>query len=71
MVRVGAAHCVGLWRTELLAHVDTDRASNGPAEAVNLLIETTRRTGQGIRNFDNYRLRLLLAHGTTACAHQL
>ncbi len=44
-------------------------ASNGPTEAINLLIETTRRTGHGFRNFDNYRLRLLLAHGDTACDH--
>ncbi|MDQ3989118.1 MAG: ISL3 family transposase [Actinomycetota bacterium] len=59
------------WRPELLAFFDTHRAaSNGPTEAVNLLIETTRRTGHGFRNFDNYRLRLLLAHGLPTCDHQ-
>ena len=57
------------WRPELLAYFDTNGASNGPTEAINLLIETTRRTGHGFRNFDNYRLRLLLAHGDTACDH--
>jgi len=59
------------WRPELLASFDTHRAaSNDPTEAVNLLIETTRRTGHGFRNFDNYRLRLLLAHGPPTCDHQ-
>jgi transposase len=54
------------WRPELLAYFTTDRAtSNGPTEAINLLIETSRRAGHGFRNFNNYRLRLLLAHGAT------
>jgi transposase len=58
------------WRPELLAYFTTDRAtSNGPTEAINLLIETSRRAGHGFRNFDNYRLRLLLAHGATTCDH--
>jgi transposase len=51
------------WRTEFLAYFDTDRVSNGPTEAVNLLVEKTRRVGHGYRNFDNYRLRLLLYCG--------
>jgi transposase len=50
-------------RTEFLAYFDTDRVSNGPTEAVNLLVEKTRRVGHGYRNFDNYRLRLLLYCG--------
>jgi transposase len=57
------------WRRELLAYFTTDGASNGPTEAVNLLIETTRRTAHGFRNFDNYRLRQILAHGTSTCDH--
>jgi transposase len=58
------------WRPELLAYFTTGRAtSNGPTEAINLLIETSRHTGHGFRNFDNYRLRLLLAHGTPTCDH--
>lgn len=51
------------WRTEFLAYFDTDRASNGPTEAMNLLVEKIRRVGHGYRNFDNYRLRLLLYCG--------
>lgn len=51
------------WRTEFLTYFDTDGASNGPTEAVNLLIEKTRRLGHGFRNWSNYRLRLLLACG--------
>jgi transposase len=54
-----------VWRTEFLAYFDTGRVSNGPTEAMNLLIEKIRRIGHGYRNFDNYRLRLLLYCGTT------
>ncbi|MDP9444200.1 MAG: transposase [Actinomycetota bacterium] len=53
------------WRSEFLAYFDTGRVSNGPTEATNLLIEKIRRIGHGYRNFDNYRLRLLLYCGTT------
>ncbi len=48
---------------QILAYHATGGASNGPTEAVNLLIEKTRRIGHGFRNFNNYRLRLLLACG--------
>ena len=48
------------WRGEPLAYSDTDRISNGPTEAINLLIKKVKRVGHGLRNFDNYRLRLLL-----------
>jgi transposase len=51
------------WRQELLAYFDTDGISNGPTEAMNLLIKKIKRTGHGFRNFDNYRLRLLLHCG--------
>lgn len=51
------------WRVEWLAYFDTSGASNGPTEAMNLLIEKIRRIGHGFRNFDNYRLRLLLYCG--------
>ena len=53
------------WGTELAACFTEPRASNGPTEAINLLIEKVRRLGHGYRNFDNYRLRLLLNCGTT------
>jgi transposase len=53
------------WREELLAYFDTDDVSNGPTEAMNLLIKKIKRTGHGFRNFDNHRLRLLLHCGVT------
>jgi len=33
--------------------------SNGPTEAVNLLIRKVKRVGHGFRNFANHRLRVL------------
>jgi transposase len=54
---------LAMWRPEFLAYFDTDRASNGPTEAVNLLVEKIRRIGHGYRRFDHYRLRLLLHCG--------
>ncbi len=53
------------WRTPFLAYHDTDGASNGPTEATNLIIEKNRRVAHGYRNFNNYRLRLLLESGIT------
>lgn len=53
------------WMPELLAHFDHPGISNGPTENTNLKIKNTKRAGRGFRNFDNYRLRLLLAHGTS------
>jgi transposase len=57
------AKTVRAWENEILAYHRCGLASNGPTEAVNLGIETVRRTGRGFRNFNNYRLRLLLALG--------
>ena len=54
------------WRTEILAHHRTG-ASNGPVEAVNLLIKQVKRSGRGFRSFANYRLRILLAGGRRQC----
>ncbi|MFI7744933.1 transposase [Kocuria sp. HR5S1] len=51
------------WRAAILAYFDTAGASNGPTEAINGVIETMRRVARGFRNFDNYRLRALLAAG--------
>ena len=45
----------------MLARFDTHQISNGGTEAINLLIETTRRLDHGFRTFDHYRLRILLA----------
>ena len=50
------------WRNEILAHHRTG-ASNGPVEAMNLLIKQVKRSGRGFRSFANYRLRILLAGG--------
>jgi hypothetical protein len=49
------------WRPHVLARFDTHRISNGGTEAVNLLIEKTRRLAHGFRTFEHYRLRILLA----------
>ncbi len=50
------------WRTEILAYHDTG-ASNGPTEGLNLCVKKVKRCGHGFRNFDNYRLRVLLHAG--------
>ncbi|WP_432487042.1 ISL3 family transposase [Kineococcus sp. SYSU DK018] len=49
------------WRAEVLAYFDTGGISNGGTEAINLIIEKTRRLAHGFRNFGNYRIRILLA----------
>lgn len=50
------------WRTEILAHHHTG-ASNGPTEALNLVIKKVKRAGHGFHRFDHYRLRCLLHAG--------
>jgi transposase len=53
------------WRQQVFAYFSTNGVSNGGTEAINLLIEKTRRLAHGFRNFSNYRLRILLvADGT-------
>jgi transposase len=59
---VRLAKTISAWENEVLAY-HTTGLSNGPTEAVNLLIEKVRRIGHGFRNFNNYRLRLLLRCG--------
>jgi len=59
------ARTISDWEAQLLAYFTTDRTSNGPTEAVNLLIKRIKRVGFGFRNFANYRLRLLLHCGVT------
>jgi transposase len=51
------------WKKEIEAYFGPVRVSNGPTEAVNLLIEKVRRVAHGFRVFGNYRLRLLLHCG--------
>jgi transposase len=70
------AHCRGAEITELDRLAATVRRwehqilgwhrtglSNGPTEAMNLLVKKIKRVGHGFRNFKNYRLRLLLHCG--------
>jgi transposase len=51
------------WSAAILAYFDTDGTSNEPTDAINGVTETMRRVARGLRNFDNYRLRALLAAG--------
>lgn len=64
------ARTIDSWRGELLAYFDTGHLTNGPTEATNLLIKKIKRSGHGFRNFDNYRLRLLLHCGVTWHDHR-
>jgi len=57
------ARTIDALREEFLAYFDTGGVSNGPTEAINLLIKKIKRVGHGFRNFDNYRIRLLLHCG--------
>ena len=50
------------WQPQVLAW-HTTGLTNGPTEAVNLLVKKIKRVGHGFRNFENYRLRLLLHCG--------
>ncbi|MGC5629516.1 ISL3 family transposase [Georgenia sp. Z1344] len=51
------------WRGAFLAYFTAGRSSNGGTEAINGIIELHRRLARGYRNFENYRLRMLLAAG--------
>lgn len=53
---------VRAWEAEIL-NFHVTGASNGATEAQNLITEKVRRVGHGFRNFQNYRLRLLLHSG--------
>jgi transposase len=64
------ARTVRAWEAQILAWHATGGYSNGPTEAVNLLIKNVKRVGHGFRNFDNYRLRLLLHCGVRWQTHQ-
>jgi transposase len=63
------AGTVRAWEVEILAFHATGGCSNGPTEAVNLLIKKVKRVGHGFRNFGNYRLRLLLHCGVRWQTH--
>jgi transposase len=62
---VRLARTLDAWRPELLASFDHPGISNGPTEAINLMIKKIKRVGHGFRNLANYRLRLLLHCGVT------
>ena len=64
------ARTVRAWQAEILAWHATGACSNGPTEAVNLLIKKVKRVGHGFRNFTNYRLRLLLHCGVSWPTHR-
>jgi transposase len=64
------ARTVRAWEAEILAFHSTKGCSNGPTEAMNLLIKKVKRVGHGFRNFTNYRLRLLLHCGIRWQTHQ-
>jgi transposase len=44
-----------------IANFHLTRLSNGPTESINNLIKRIKRIGFGFRNFENYRIRALLA----------
>jgi transposase len=49
------------WRQQILAYFSSGGVNNGGTEAINGVIEKTRRLAHGFRNFEHYRLRILLA----------
>jgi hypothetical protein len=65
---------VRAWEAELRAFHATDGCSNGPTEAVNLLVKKVKGAGHGFRDFANHRLLLLhcgirwQTHRTQDCA---
>ena len=56
------AKTIKRWEPEVLSFFTTGR-TNARSEAMNLVTEKLRRNAHGIRNFENYRLRLLLHSG--------
>jgi transposase len=63
------ARTISAWENEILNYFDT-RLSNGPTEAMNLLVKKIKRVGHGYRSFPNYRLRLLLHCGVEWHTHR-
>jgi hypothetical protein len=57
------ARTIARWETPILSWHRT-RLTNAATEGTNLIIKNIKRLGFGFRNFDNYRLRLLLRCGT-------
>lgn len=59
---VSLARSIANWQDALLAFWD-EPYTNGPTEALNLLVKKIKRVGCGFRRFENYRLRVLLHAG--------
>lgn len=51
------------WKLQICGYFKTEEVSNGPAEAVNGIIETIRRFAREFQNFENDRLRSPMADG--------
>jgi transposase len=49
------------WNAQVLAYFDTHCVSSGGTEAINLIIDNVRRLAHGFRDFNQDRLRILLA----------
>ncbi len=62
------AKTIRRWETPLLRW-HTTGLTNAGTEGTNLIIKNIKRLGFGFRNFENYRLRLLLRCGTTWKTH--
>jgi transposase len=56
------ARTVKRWEPQILSYFTTGH-TNAKSEAMNLITEKLRRVAHGLRNFENYRLRLLLHSG--------
>lgn len=56
------ARTIKRWEPQVLSYFTTKR-TNARSEAMNLTTEKLRRVAHGMRNFDHYRLRLLLHSG--------
>ena len=48
------------WGEEILAYHHSGRASNGPIEGINNLLQVLRRVAHGFTNYDNYAARGIL-----------
>jgi transposase len=59
------------WQTQILAYFDTSGVSNGGTEAINLIIEKVHRLAHGFKEFDHYRLRIMLAANPTKLARTM
>jgi transposase len=63
------AKTVTRWKPQILSVFTTGRA-NALSEAMSLITEKIRRVAHGMRNFENYRLRLLLHSGIQRDTHR-